>query len=88
MCNSTSITQVFFNFPPPCLEGQWSSLPPDQRRDKEGFLASEKRASRGFISQANKQMELLDTFSEMDLVAQCLCQPPLARRTAAAVRHR
>ena len=70
---------------PPLAEGQWSSLPPNQRREKEVFLASEKRASRGFISQANNQMELLDTFSEMEPVAQCLCRPPLARRTAAAV---
>ena len=69
-------------------EGQWNSLPPHQRREKEGFLAGEKRASKGFIFQANKQLELLDTFSEMELVAQCLCRPPLARRTAAAVSER
>ena len=68
-------------------EGQWSSLTPSKRREKEAFLASEKRASRGFISQANQQMELLDIFSEMEEVAKCLCQPPLARRTAAAVRR-
>jgi hypothetical protein len=66
-------------------KGQWASLPPGQRREKEGFLAAEKRASRGFISQANKQLELLDTFSEVEAVAECFCQPPLARRTAAAM---
>ena len=73
---------------PLLTEGQWSSLPPHKKREKEAFLASEKRASRGFISQANKQMELLDILSEMGQVAQCLCQPPLARRTAAAVSGR
>jgi hypothetical protein len=66
-------------------KGQWGSLPAHQRREKEGFLAGEKRASRGFILQANKQLELLDSLSEMEVVAQCLCRPPLARRTAAAM---
>ena len=68
-------------------EGQWSSLPPHKRREKEVFLASEKRASKGFISQANNQLELLDSISEEGVVAECLRQPPLGRRTAAAVRH-
>lgn len=66
-------------------DGQWETLPPSEKREKEVFLASEKRASRGFISQANKQMQLLDTLSEMTSITCCLCQPPLARRTAGAV---
>ena len=56
-----------------------------ERREKEVFLASEKHASRGFMTQANKQLELLLVMSETEPVARCLSKPPLGRRTAAAV---
>ena len=38
------------------------------------------------MTQANTQMELLYNMSEAEAVARCLCDPSLAKRTAAAVR--
>ena len=49
------------------------------------FLSGEQRASKGFMTQANTQMELLYNMSEAGPVAKCLCDPTLAKRTAAAV---
>ena len=37
------------------------------------------------MTQANTQMELLYNMSEAGPVAKCLCDPTLAKRTAAAV---
>ena len=65
--------------------GQWNALSDKDRREKEVFLVSEQQVSRGFMTQANMQMELLAIMSESELVAKCLCVPPLAKRTAAAV---
>ena len=65
--------------------GEWSSLSPQQRREKEIFLAGEQRASKGFMTQATLQLELLHNMTEVEVVAKCLCIPPLAKRTAAAV---
>ena len=52
------------------------------------FLSGEQRASKGFMTQANTQMELLYNMSEAGPVAKCLCDPTLAKRTAAAVSKR
>ena len=67
------------------LGGQWKSLSERERREKELFLASEQRASQGFMTQANKQLELLYVMSDTEQVSRCLSVPPLGRRTAAAV---
>lgn len=53
--------------------------------EKENFLSGEQRASKGFMTQANKQLELLVVMSDAEPVARCLSIPPLGRRTAAAV---
>jgi len=65
--------------------GEWSSLGGQERKEKELFLASEQRASRGFMTQANMQLELLQIMAEAEQVAKCLCVPPLAKRTAVAM---
>ena len=70
-----------------CLAGNWDRLPPRQKQEKEMFLSGEQRASKGFMTQANTQMELLYNMSEAEPVARCLCDPSLAKRTAAAVSH-
>lgn len=62
--------------------GEWKSLSEHGRKEKERFLSSEQRASRGFMSQANKQMELLYVMSEAEQVARCLALLPLGRRAA------
>ena len=65
--------------------GNWDKLPPREKQEKERFLSGEQRASKGFMTQANTQMELLYNMSEAEAVARCLCDPSLAKRTAAAV---
>ena len=67
------------------LAGNWDKLPPKEKQEKERFLTGEQRASKGFMTQANLQMELLYYMSEAEPVARCLCDPSLAKRTAAAV---
>ena len=69
-------TNLYFH----CAAGNWD-------KQKERFLAGEQRASKGFMTQANTQMELLYNMSEAEPVAKCLCDPTLAKRTAAAVSH-
>ena len=69
-----------------CAAGNWDKLPPNKKQEKEMFLSGEQRASKGFMTQANLQMELLYNMSEAGPVAKCLCDPTLAKRTAAAVR--
>ena len=66
--------------------GNWDKLPAKEKQEKEMFLSGEQRASKGFMTQANTQMELLYNMSEAGPVAKCLCDPTLAKRTAAAVR--
>ena len=63
----------------------WDKLPSKEKREKERFLSGEQRASKGFMTQANTQMELLYNMSEAEPVARCLCDPSLAKRTAAAL---
>ena len=65
--------------------GNWDKLPPTEKQEKEMFLSGEQRASKGFMSQANTQMELLYNMSEAEPVAKCLCDPTLSKKTAAAV---
>ena len=67
------------------IAGNWDRLPAKEKQEKEMFLSGEQRASKGFMSQANTQMELLYNMSEAEPVAKCLCDPSLAKRTAAAV---
>ena len=69
------------------LAGNWDKLPPKEKQEKERFLTGEQRASKGFMTQANLQMELLYNMSEAEPVARCLCDPSLAKRTAAAVSN-
>lgn len=65
--------------------GQWEGLNAQEKHGKEGFLAGEKGASRGFISQASRQLELFHMMTEAEPVAKCLCVPTLAKRTAVAM---
>ena len=74
--------------PPPLTGGQWKTLTERDRREKEHFLASEQRASQGFMTQANRQMELLHVMSDAEQIARCLSLPPLGKRTTAAVSDR
>ena len=67
--------------------GNWDKLPPKEKQEKERFLSGEQRASKGFMTQANTQMELLYNMSEAEPVARCLCDLSLAKRTAAAVSN-
>ena len=71
-----------------CAAGNWDKLPAKEKQEKEMFLSGEQRASKGFMTQANTQMELLYNMSEAGPVAKCLCDPTLAKRTAAAVSER
>ena len=48
-------------------------------------MSGEQRASRGFLAQANAQLQLLHVMSETEQVARCLTIPPLGRRTTATV---
>ena len=69
------------------LAGNWDKLSPREKQEMERFLSGEQRASKGFMTQANTQMELLYNMSEAEPVARCLCDPSLAKRTAAAVSY-
>ena len=71
-----------------CAAGNWDKLPAKEKQEKEMFLSGEQRASKGFMTQANTQMELLYNMSEAGPVAKSLCDPTLAKRTTAAVSER
>lgn len=65
--------------------GQWKSLSERKRKEKERFLSSEQRASRGFMTQASKQLDLLFAITEAEQVSRCLSLSPLGKRTAATM---
>jgi len=81
----SSPLSFFLPLPSPSPDGQWTHLPPTEKVQKESFLKQQRRASRGFMTQANLQLELLLEMSDDLRVARCLSLMPLGRRTAAAV---
>lgn len=52
----TPLSPLLYSSPPP-LAGEWSSLGGQERKEKELFLASEQRASRGFMTQVSYSIE-------------------------------
>ena len=71
--------------PPAPSDGEWTRLSHIEKVQKEMFFKQQKRASRGFMTQASLQLELLLEMSQDPRVARCLSLAPLGRRTAAAV---